>query len=95
VFNAPTWVDEMNEPNAFMLDLERLATFHHPALISRGDQSPPFLAAVVDRIGPAMPHAQRNTFQGAGHVPHVTHHDEFVRVVGGFIASVAAHETGN
>lgn len=89
VFNAPTWLDEMNEPSAFTLDLERLATFHQPALISRGDQSPPFFGAILDRIATALPHARRNTFRGAGHVPHLTHPDEFVDVVSGFINSAA------
>ena len=90
VFNAATWLDEMNESTAFILDLERLATFDQPALISRGDQSPPFFGALLDRITTALPHAQRKTFRGAGHVPHLTHPDEFVSVVGAFIGSVAA-----
>lgn len=89
VFNASTWLDEMNEPGAFTLDLDRLATFHQPTLISRGDQSPPFFGAILDRIATALPHAQRNTFPGAGHVPHVTHPVEFVSIVGGFLGSVA------
>jgi hypothetical protein len=54
VFNAPTWLDEMNEPSAFSVDLERLATFHQPALISQGDQSPPFFGAILDRIATAL-----------------------------------------
>jgi pimeloyl-ACP methyl ester carboxylesterase len=89
VFNAPTWLDEMNEPGAFTLDFERLATFSRPVLISGGDQSPPFFWAILDRIATALPHAQRNTFRGAGHVPHVTHPDGFASVVGGFINSAA------
>ena len=89
VFNAPTWLDEMNEQAAFWLDLGRLAAFDRPALISRGDQSPPFFGAILDKIGQPLPHARRHTFQGAGHVPHLTHPDDFVRSVGGFIGSVA------
>jgi pimeloyl-ACP methyl ester carboxylesterase len=89
VFNAPTWLDEMNDQGAFMLDLGRLAAFDRPALISRGDQSPPFFGAILDRIGETLPHARRHTFNGAGHVPHLTHPDDFVSVVGGFIGSVS------
>jgi pimeloyl-ACP methyl ester carboxylesterase len=85
IFNAPTWLDEMNEPGAFTLDLERLARFHQPALISRGDQSPPFFGAILERIAAALPQSQRNTFRGAGHIPHLTHPDEFASVVSGFI----------
>lgn len=61
-----------------------------PALISRGDQSPPFFGTIVDQIGEALPRARRHTFDGAGHVPHLTHPDDFVSVVGGFMDSVAA-----
>jgi pimeloyl-ACP methyl ester carboxylesterase len=90
VFNAETWLDETNEPAWDTFDLERLTTFHRPALISQGDQSPPFFGIILDRIATALPHAQRHTFRGAGHVPHLTHPDEFVRIVGGFIGLVAA-----
>jgi pimeloyl-ACP methyl ester carboxylesterase len=89
VFNAPTWLDEMNESSAFTLDLGQLASFTPPTFITQGDQSPPFFGAILDRIGTALPHAQRHTFPGAGHVPHVTHPADFVSVVGGFMGSVA------
>jgi pimeloyl-ACP methyl ester carboxylesterase len=88
VFNAPTWLDEMNEGEHVMtVDLGRLATFSRPVLISQGDQSPPFFAAILDRVAVAFPHAQRHTFRGAGHVPHVTHPDEYVGVVTRFLES--------
>jgi len=86
VFNAPTWMDEMNEPERVMaVDLPRLAEFKQPLLITRGDQSPPFFSAILDQIAAAVPHVQQYTFRGAGHVPHVTHADEYVRVVTEFV----------
>src|SRR5262249_42667486 len=88
VRNAATWLDEMNEPSAFTLDLERLGRFTKPALISRGDQSPPMFGAILDRIGAALPHARRHTFHRAGHVPHVTHPADFVNGVRAFLDSV-------
>lgn len=88
-FNASTWLDEMNEEGAYLLDLRRLAAFDRPALISRGDQSPPFFGTILDTIGETLPHARRHTFIGAGHVPHLTHPGDYVRIVGGFIASAA------
>jgi pimeloyl-ACP methyl ester carboxylesterase len=90
VFNAPTWLDEMNDQQGFVLDLGRLAAIDKPALISRGDQSPPFFGTILDKIAEALPGARRHTFNGAGHVPHLTHPDDFVSIVGGFIGSVAA-----
>jgi len=90
VFNAPTWLDEMSEQGAFLLDVGGLAAFDRPALISRGDQSPPFFGSILDKIGEILPHVRQHTFNGAGHLPHLTHPDDFVSIVGGFIASVAA-----
>lgn len=87
VFNAPTWLDEINEQDAFSLDLGRLAAFDRPALISGGDQSPTFFGTILDKIAEALPHARRHTFVGAGHAPHLTHPDDFVSVVGGFMSS--------
>ena len=82
VFNAPTWLDEMNEPETVMaVDLPRLGRFTRPLLITRGDHSPPFFYAILDKIGAAVPHVQEYTFRGAGHVPHLTHRDEYVRVL--------------
>ncbi len=89
LFNAPTWVDEMKEPAAFSLDLDKLSSFGGPLLMSHGDQSPPFLLAILERIADAVPRAQRHLFRGAGHIPHVSHPDDYALVVGSFINGVA------
>jgi pimeloyl-ACP methyl ester carboxylesterase len=90
VFNAPTWIDEMNEPESAMtVDLERLRAFSRPTLLSEGGQSPPFFAAILKRVAEALPHAQHHRYQGAGHVPHLTHAAEFVNVVTEFVNSAA------
>jgi pimeloyl-ACP methyl ester carboxylesterase len=88
VLNAPTWLDESREPGWMALDLQRLSAFRAPALLSSGGQSPPFFPLVVQRIAQALPHARQNVFQQAGHVPHVTHPAEYIRVVTEFIQSV-------
>jgi pimeloyl-ACP methyl ester carboxylesterase len=86
VFNAPTWVDEMQESeSAFAVDLARLSTFTSPLLMTQGDQSPPFFGVILETIASVMRQAQRHTFHGAGHVPHLSHPDEYVRVVTGFL----------
>ena len=85
IFNAPTWLDEIQEPESTTIALERLSAFSAPALLSLGGQSPPFYAMVAERLAPALPHAARHTFAQAGHVPHMTHPEEYVRVVGDFI----------
>jgi pimeloyl-ACP methyl ester carboxylesterase len=83
--NAPTWVDEVHEgPEALDLDLDALARFTAPVLLTGGDQSPPFFAAILDRLAAAMLRAERHVYAGAGHVPHVTHPDEYVGTVSTF-----------
>lgn len=88
VFNAPTWLDEHNEPGWMALDLERLAAFAAPALLSYGGASPPFFPLVVQRISQALPHARQNVFAQAGHVPHLSHPAEYVRVMTQFLQSL-------
>lgn len=90
VFNAPTWLDEVRDPEALEIDLDRLRKFPAPALLTAGGQSPPFFPVVVGRIAGAFAQAQRHTYAEAGHVPHLSHPDEYVRVVTGFIQGAVA-----
>jgi pimeloyl-ACP methyl ester carboxylesterase len=90
VFNAPTWLDEVRDPEWMEIDLARLRNFLAPALLTMGGQSPPFFPLVVSRIARALPKAERQTFFGAGHVPHLSHPEEHVRVVMSFIERAAA-----
>jgi pimeloyl-ACP methyl ester carboxylesterase len=85
VTNAPTFLDEQQDPDGMTLDLDALARFSRPTLLSRGGKSPPFFPAVVARIARAVPHAEQHLFAGAGHVPHATHSREYVAVVSEFI----------
>jgi pimeloyl-ACP methyl ester carboxylesterase len=87
IFNAPTWLDEVRDPEVMEIDLGRLRAFTAPALLTMGDQSPPFFRLVVGRIAGALSHASVHTYAGAGHVPHLSHPDEYLRVVGRFIVA--------
>ena len=85
--NAPTWLDEMQDPNNLIVDLDALGRFERPTLLSHGDRSPPFFPAVVDTLARAMPRAERHVFTGAAHVPHISHPRDFVDVVSRFVLS--------
>ena len=85
VDNAPTFLDETRDPEQLAFDLAWLRSFARPALLTRGDQSPPLFAPVVDRLASAMPAATVRTFAGAGHIPHVTHPQAYVEAVTEFI----------
>jgi pimeloyl-ACP methyl ester carboxylesterase len=78
--NAPTYLDELRDPDCLTLDLDALATYAKPALLTQGDQSPPMFAPILDRIAKSLPHAERHLYVGAGHVPHMTNPDDYVRV---------------
>lgn len=91
VFNAPTFLDEQDEPESVMsVDLHGLAAFSRPLLLTQGDRSAPFFRVITDRIAAALPGARRHMFQGAGHVPHLTDPDEYVNVVRGFVDAIGA-----
>lgn len=94
VFNALTWLDEIRDPDALEIDLGPLRKFAAPALLTVGGRSPPFFPLVVDRIAGALARAGRHTFAEAGHVPHLSHPEEHVRLVTGFIDGVAASSAG-
>jgi pimeloyl-ACP methyl ester carboxylesterase len=81
VANGLTWLDEVHDPDALSIDLDAFASFPHAALVSHGDQSPPFFPMIVDKVARALPNARQRTFAGAGHVPHVSHPVEFIDLV--------------
>jgi pimeloyl-ACP methyl ester carboxylesterase len=77
VDNAPTFLDELRDPDGLNVDLDALAGYAQPTLLTHGDQSPPLFTPVLDRLQTLLPHAERHTYVGAGHIPHVTHPREF------------------
>jgi pimeloyl-ACP methyl ester carboxylesterase len=85
--NAPTFLDESRDPNRQRLDLDRLRGFDRPALLTKGTASPPFLIAVVEAIGSALPHLEIETIEGADHAPHQTTPKQYVDVVRRFVGA--------
>ncbi|MGW3045463.1 alpha/beta fold hydrolase [Kitasatospora sp. NPDC001159] len=83
--NAPTFLDEQQDPGWSLLDLTRLSGYTGPALLTEGTESPPWFAVIVSRIAQALPRAQVRTLGGAGHIPHATHPAEYVDSLTGFI----------
>ncbi len=86
VVNAPTFLDETGDPEALALDLATLKSFDRPTLVTQGDASPPMFSPIADRVADAISTASRHTFSGAGHVPHMTHPDDYIQRVSSFIA---------
>ncbi len=83
-YNAPTWYDEIQDHGSLQMDTGRLLHFNKPALLTNGTESPPFFLMVLDQLTKAIPSVKRMTFEGAGHVPHMSHPEKYVEIVKGF-----------
>lgn len=78
--NAPTFLDEVRDPDPGV-DLDGLASFSRPTLVSDGTESPPVFPKIVGILADTIPGAQRTTYDGASHAPHLTHPEELVAQV--------------
>jgi pimeloyl-ACP methyl ester carboxylesterase len=79
--NAPTFLDEANDPEQLAFDLDWIRAFPAPVLLTTGDQSPPTFAPVVAKLADVLPNAEVVTLSGAGHIPHTTHPDAYVDAI--------------
>ncbi|HYI25859.1 MAG TPA: alpha/beta hydrolase [Thermomicrobiales bacterium] len=86
---APTFLDEARDPEAYALDLDAVAAFRGPALVTHGDQSLPFFAPIARLVAATLPRGELRVLTGAGHVPHATHPDEYAAVITGFADAAA------
>ncbi|MEU9717901.1 alpha/beta hydrolase [Streptomyces sp. NPDC047976] len=88
VANAPTFLDEQADPGWADLDLGRLSGYPGPVLISKGTESPPWFATITDRLSKALPQAETHTFQGAGHIPHISHPGAYAERLTAFVDGI-------
>jgi pimeloyl-ACP methyl ester carboxylesterase len=84
VRNAPTFLDEASDPNTLAVDLDGVSSFEHPVLLTEGDQSPPFYAKIIDVLVEALPNVDRRRIEGTGHVPQLTHPENYSDIVSSF-----------
>jgi len=90
IYNAPTWYDEMQDPDSPQIELSTLSEFKKPALLSSGSASPPFFPLVIDKLMNAIPHAKRIIIEGAGHVPHLSHSEKYIELVSSFCSEAGS-----
>ncbi len=81
IANAPTFLDEVRDPDALQMDLDALAGFDRPALLTSGTESAPFFGPVVDMVAESLPRSERVTIDGADHVPHISVPGRYVELV--------------
>ena len=88
--NAPTFLDEARDPEQLRFDPEWIRHLARPALLTRGDSSPPVFAPVVARLAEVNPRVRVAEIRGAGHVPHSTHPEEYAEAIVSFIREFAS-----
>lgn len=87
IHNAPPYVDEEDDPECTSIDEARFAEYDGPVRPMAGDRSPPIFQSVERRLAELLPQAERVTYAGAGHIPHVTHPEAFVAEPFAFVQS--------
>jgi pimeloyl-ACP methyl ester carboxylesterase len=81
VRNAPTYLDELQDPRQLRIDQDALSQLELPVRLTRGSESPPTFAAVIDRLVELIPHVAQETIDGAGHAPQLSHPERYVELV--------------
>jgi pimeloyl-ACP methyl ester carboxylesterase len=88
--NAPTFLDETNDPEGLTLELTSLRAYERPALVTTGTESPPFFKPITAAVADGLPSSTVHTFEGAGHVPHLSHPSLYAETVGQFCRQAAS-----
>jgi pimeloyl-ACP methyl ester carboxylesterase len=81
VDNAPTFLDELQDPKELRIDEDALSRLELSVQLTEGSESPPTFSAVIDGLIELIPRASRETIEGAGHAPQVTHPERYVELV--------------
>jgi pimeloyl-ACP methyl ester carboxylesterase len=80
VQNAPTFLEELQDPNSANIDREALARLEIPVRLTEGSESPPLFPRVIDQLETLIPRVTRETIDGAAHVPQLSTPARYVEV---------------
>lgn len=75
--NAPTVLDELNDPGSYTAEYG-LGNVKARTLLTQGSNSPPFFDRVLRQVAAGVTGSTRFTFDGADHNPQASHAAEFV-----------------
>lgn len=72
------------------LDVRSLGVYQGPALLTKGDASPPYFGwnYILPLLEQAIPKARSVTLEGAGHLPEYTHATQYAELLRKFFAEV-------
>ena len=90
--NAPTFLDELNDPEWNNVDEHRLAQYDGPVLMTSGDQSPPIFAAGGTPARPTSAPGQADDVRRSRPHPARDAPQEYVAEVVTFIESAEASQ---
>lgn len=90
VQNAPTYLDELQDPEQLNVDEEALARLEVPVRLTEGSESPPVFPRVIDGLADLIPTVARETIEGAAHVPHLQTPERYVEVTTRAVQQAAA-----
>jgi pimeloyl-ACP methyl ester carboxylesterase len=81
---SATYLDKLRDPDVYAADLARLAPLKLPVRVTQGTESLPEFAWAIDRLVEAAPQIERETIQGAGHVPQLTMPAQYAEMIASF-----------
>lgn len=90
VQNAPTFLDELQDPNQLAIDEDALTGVDVPVRLTQGSESPPFYGRAIARLLELIPRASRETIEGASHAPQLTTPERYVEVTTQALRQAAA-----
>jgi pimeloyl-ACP methyl ester carboxylesterase len=80
VQNAPTFLDELQDPGQGQIDEAALARLEVPVHLTIGEGAPPFFATVAERLATLIPGATIETVAG-GHAPQNEAPERYAEVI--------------
>lgn len=89
ISQAPSFIDDVNDPDPWSVDLEKLAKFQQPILLTQGEHSAKFYGIILDEICNAVPQAERMVIHGADHGPQVSHPRDYAEIIDTFMGENA------
>ncbi len=85
IYNAPTFLDEAQDPEKVVFKSDWVRSFSKPALLTYGEESPPHFVSVVRKLSKIIPGSEVQEITGAGHSPLRTHPEKYSEILKAFI----------
>jgi pimeloyl-ACP methyl ester carboxylesterase len=89
IFNAPSFVDEMRDPEFLSRDDARLRRISRPVLLTCGQESPRVFRSIIEKLSQVLPEAHVITFPGVVHEPEDQQPAAYVEAVTQFVEGVS------